>query len=175
MPRPRKWSSSADELLRREYATTSVALLAARLNRSEDSVKARARILGLTPEVTSREPDPSPAERFIMRLQIHGEKGEWGVVAELLAAWQRETGAEPQRTAESPIAELGLPTRLVNALDSRGFYTAADLRDVSDEELRAIPNLGPQAVTQIRTQLAVHGLIGQALAATAEQRDGRPS
>lgn len=166
MPRPRKWSSSADDLLRREYASTSISLLAARLNRSEDSVKARARILGLTPEVPAREPDPTPEQRLLTRLKIHAEKGEWGVVAELLAAWELSTGEEPQRTAESPIAELGLPTRLVNALDSRGFCTAADLRDVSDDELRAIPNLGPQAVTQIRTQLAVHGLIDQALAAT---------
>jgi uncharacterized protein len=65
-----------------------------------------------------------------------------------------------------PIEDLQLPVRTYNSLRREGIHTVRDLSARSEEELRTIPNLGPQSVSDIKLKLAERGL-GLASAGTA--------
>jgi carbon monoxide dehydrogenase subunit G len=69
-----------------------------------------------------------------------------------------------------PIEDLHLPVRAYNSLRREGIHTVGDLSARNEADLRAIANLGPQSVNEIKQKLAERGLglaSGEAAAATA--------
>jgi len=58
-----------------------------------------------------------------------------------------------------PIAELGLPNRVLAALEGAGLSTTADVLKLTDEELLAIRGLGAKSLEQVRAALMEKGLI----------------
>src|SRR5499426_3408173 len=71
-------------------------------------------------------------------------------------------GAEPTATGSGalplPIEDLQLPVRAFNSLRREGIHTIGDLSARNEADLLAIPNLGPQSVSEIRQKLAERGL-----------------
>ena len=71
--------------------------------------------------------------------------------------------AAPSRPAADatlalPVEELHLPVRAFNSLRSEGIHTVGDLSARTEEQLRAVPNLGPQTLKEIKQKLAERGL-----------------
>lgn len=54
--------------------------------------------------------------------------------------------------------ELGLPTRIANALKNGGYKTAADLVGASDKDLKKVKNLGGKSLGLIDSALEAKGL-----------------
>src|SRR5262245_15920892 len=71
-------------------------------------------------------------------------------------------GAEATATGSGalplPIEDLQLPVRAFNSLRREGIHTIGDLSARNEADLLAIPNLGPQSVTEIKQKLAERGL-----------------
>ncbi len=57
-----------------------------------------------------------------------------------------------------PVEDLQLPVRAFNSLRREGIHTVRDLTARSEVDLLAIPNLGPQSVSEIKQKLAGQGL-----------------
>jgi len=57
-----------------------------------------------------------------------------------------------------PVEDLQLPVRAFNSLRREGIHTVRDLSARSETDLLAIPNLGPQSVSEIKQKLADRGL-----------------
>jgi carbon monoxide dehydrogenase subunit G len=57
-----------------------------------------------------------------------------------------------------PVEDLQLPVRTFNSLRREGIHTVRDLSARSEADLLAIPNLGPQSVSEIQQKLAEQGL-----------------
>lgn len=78
-----------------------------------------------------------------------------------------ETTAVAEKVSE-PVAEvsfedLGLPTRVVNALDGAGIHTVQALLDKLDEgreQMLAIPGLGEKSLEEIESALRTQGFLG---------------
>ena len=66
-----------------------------------------------------------------------------------------------------PIEDLQLPVRAFNSLRREGIHTAGDLSARNEAELLAIPNLGPQSISEIKLKLAERGLALASPAAAA--------
>ncbi len=71
--------------------------------------------------------------------------------------------AAPSRPAADatlalPVEELHLPVRAFNSLRSEGIHTVGDLSARTEGQLRAVPNLGPQTLKEIKQKLAERGL-----------------
>jgi carbon monoxide dehydrogenase subunit G len=71
---------------------------------------------------------------------------------------QPEAAASPGGAPLFPIEDLQLPVRTFNSLRREGIHTVDDLSARSDADLLAIPNLGPQSVSEIKQKLAGQGL-----------------
>ncbi len=54
--------------------------------------------------------------------------------------------------------DLGLPTRVANALKNAGLNTAADLARATDKDLKNVKNLGEKSFGLIDEALSVKGL-----------------
>jgi len=72
-----------------------------------------------------------------------------------------------------PLAELGLSSRVLNALKSKGIDKVGQVLMIDPEELRTIRNFGPVSFLELREKLAEHGFLadGSAISA-ADQADG---
>jgi carbon monoxide dehydrogenase subunit G len=57
-----------------------------------------------------------------------------------------------------PVEDLNLPVRAFNSLRREGIHTVGDLAARTESDLRAITNLGPQSVKEIKRKLAERGL-----------------
>ena len=82
------------------------------------------------------------------------------------------SGPEPYRETQSelsedmpreeqlsfPVSELGLETRIANALEKMGVVTIGDLVTVSHEYFLSTPNLGKRALACVRRNLQFLGL-----------------
>lgn len=71
-----------------------------------------------------------------------------------------EIGASPAEggaEASVSIEELGLPTRIANALKAADFTTAASLAAASDKDLKQVKNLGEKSLSLIDKALAAKG------------------
>jgi carbon monoxide dehydrogenase subunit G len=89
-------------------------------------------------------------------------------------------GAGPQAAAQRPavlalpVEELHLPVRAFNSLRREGIHTVGDLAARSEAQLRAITNLGPASVREIKGKLAERGLaLAAAPKAGAAAPEGR--
>jgi carbon monoxide dehydrogenase subunit G len=67
-----------------------------------------------------------------------------------------------------PIEDLHLPVRAFNSLRREGIHTVGDLSTRNEADLRAIANLGPQSINEIKQKLAERGLQLGGAAAEAE-------
>jgi large subunit ribosomal protein L21 len=67
----------------------------------------------------------------------------------------KEVGAAPAASIE----ELGLPSRVLSALEGAGLSSVQDLVKAGDEELLAVRGLGPKALEQLRAALKEKGFI----------------
>jgi len=67
-------------------------------------------------------------------------------------------GAEPLLQLKRPISELELSVRSRKCLQRLGVQTLGELTVHSEAELLAIKNFGQTSLTEIKRQLAVHGL-----------------
>ncbi|MFH2085705.1 MAG: DNA-directed RNA polymerase subunit alpha [bacterium] len=75
---------------------------------------------------------------------------------------------EPKEVVDSNVAatisssvlvdDLGLPTRVANALKAAGYKTAAELAGASDKDLKTVKNLGGKSLGLIDEALATKGL-----------------
>jgi DNA-directed RNA polymerase alpha subunit len=54
--------------------------------------------------------------------------------------------------------DLGLPTRVANALKAAGYKTAAELATATDKDLKTVKNLGGKSLGLIDEALSVKGL-----------------
>ena len=64
---------------------------------------------------------------------------------------ERECPAGPEPVkAETPLAAVGLPVRMVNLLEDFDIRSVADLDDTTDTQLRRLPYLGTASVRMIR-------------------------
>lgn len=57
-----------------------------------------------------------------------------------------------------PIEQLGLSTRVINALKLASIGTAGQLTNVTEQQLHALERVGDSAVQEIKDRLAVNGL-----------------
>lgn len=53
-----------------------------------------------------------------------------------------------------PISEIGIPTQVVNKLETIGIYTVGDLKRTSDEEIRGIEGLDLSRIADVRLAVA---------------------
>lgn len=71
------------------------------------------------------------------------------------------TDGEGETTAKGGAApatdELGLPTRIANALKNGGYKTAAELVEATDKDLKNVKNLGGKSLSLIDDALAAKG------------------
>jgi small subunit ribosomal protein S16 len=68
----------------------------------------------------------------------------------------------PEPVAEVSFEDLGLSTRVVNALDGAGIHTVQGLRDKLDEgreQMLAIPGLGEKSLEEIEEALRTRGFL----------------
>ncbi len=70
-----------------------------------------------------------------------------------------ETQLEPSTHLSSTLVEdLGLPTRVANALKASGYKTAAELAKATDRDLKNVKNLGGKSLGLIDEALTAKGL-----------------
>lgn len=77
--------------------------------------------------------------------------------AEVAAALQRRTVAAPPMTAPDPgtslTANLGISAKAAAALMAHSITTVTAIAEMTDEELLAIPGIGPGTLRRIREAL----------------------
>jgi uncharacterized protein len=81
---------------------------------------------------------------------------------------QPGTAASVDGARQLPIEDLHLPVRAYNSLRREGIHTVGDLAARNEADLRAIANLGPQSINEIKQKLAEQGLGLASAAAVAE-------
>jgi carbon monoxide dehydrogenase subunit G len=99
------------------------------------------------------------------------EKFATNLAAQLAGAGQAEAAAGPAGPGDGPgtavsgngalslpIEDLQLPVRAYNSLRREGIHTVRDLSARNEADLRAIANLGPQSINEIKQKLAERGL-----------------
>jgi DNA-directed RNA polymerase alpha subunit len=62
----------------------------------------------------------------------------------------------PELPDDTPIREVGFPTRTKNALSAAGLKTVGEVREMSDEALLSLPNFGMASVAHLRETLGGH-------------------
>lgn len=61
----------------------------------------------------------------------------------------------PELTDDTPIEELGLTTRVRNALMHGGFKTVGEVREASDKTLLSLQDMGQTSVDYLRQSLGL--------------------
>lgn len=76
------------------------------------------------------------------------------------SSWSDEEKAAHERKAklDTPIAEMALPVRVVNALEDNNVLLAADLMTQSYESLMKMKNFGEKTLTEVQAALQELGL-----------------
>lgn len=69
-----------------------------------------------------------------------------------------DVNAEVSATASVSTDDLGLPTRVANALKTAGYKTATELSQASDKDLKTVKNLGGKSLGLIDEALSAKGL-----------------
>ncbi len=69
-----------------------------------------------------------------------------------------EEGVIPSSASSVMTDDLGLPTRVANALKAAGYKTAAELSTATDKDLKTVKNLGGKSLGLIDEALATKGL-----------------
>jgi len=72
-----------------------------------------------------------------------------------------------------PLSELGLSSRVLNSLKSKGIDKVGQVLMIDPEELRTIRNFGPVSFLELREKLAEHGFLADGLTISdGDQGDG---
>ena len=84
------------------------------------------------------------------------------ILVEYFSQVVNPTVADGDSTSTAPtssvsVEELGLPTRIANALKNGGYKTAAELAGASDKDLKNVKNLGGKSVDLIDEALEAKG------------------
>jgi DNA-directed RNA polymerase alpha subunit len=61
----------------------------------------------------------------------------------------------PELPDDTPIREVGFPTRTKNALFAAGLKTVGEVREMSDEALLSLPDFGKASVAYLRDTLGL--------------------
>lgn len=78
---------------------------------------------------------------------------------EVEQVWGEDEQQLPKEKEEKPkkrrvyLEELNLPTRVLNALRKSGVETVEDLKELEEEELSSIKNIGPKSIEMIEESL----------------------
>ncbi len=67
----------------------------------------------------------------------------------------------PEEIQNKPLSDLGLSSRVLNALKSRGIDRVGQVLMMDPEELRTIRNFGPRSFMELKAKLAEHGLLNE--------------
>jgi len=105
--------------------------------------------------------------------QEAGPTGSGGGPGTAAPGEQPGTAASVDGARQLPIEDLHLPVRAYNSLRREGIHTVGDLAARNEADLRAIANLGPQSVTEIKQKLAEQGLGLASAAAVPEPAAAR--
>jgi DNA-directed RNA polymerase subunit alpha len=103
------------------------------------------------------EPDDAlsmAAEVLVDHARVFAEFGQRGAVV--------DTTAGPiisEAIQNKPLTELGLSSRVLNALKSKGIDRVGQVLMMDPEELRTIRNFGPRSFLELREKLAEHGYL----------------
>ena len=89
---------------------------------------------------------------LVATLIIHAHAEQWGEVHRLLFDYDGERDA---LTLDSPLSASGISVRVVNTLEEAGLLTFRDVSNISLDAIRRVPNLGNEAVEEVRHWLAV--------------------
>lgn len=92
-----------------------------------------------------------------------------GPPPEIVATWTKADQERHlrERRRATPVAEMGLSVRVVNALEAIGVILAGALYDLSKEDVANVGNFGAKTVAEIAEALATLGLPRPDLAAAA--------
>lgn len=58
---------------------------------------------------------------------------------------------------EWPLAQIGIPVRTINTLETAGILTVRDFLNAPEDVLTAIPNCGVKTLAEVRDRLATLG------------------
>ena len=109
-------------------------------------------------------------DKIVMEIYTDGSQKPSAVLTEaakiLVSAFQQivdpqvsaPTDAISSGTSGVLVDDLGLPTRVANALKNSGYKTAVELAGASDRDLKNVKNLGGKSVGLIDEALATKGL-----------------
>ena len=87
------------------------------------------------------------------QIQIHASRAEWSACHAVI----RQARAEAAPLADPRLAELGeigLPTRLHNALEAAGWHTVAGVLPLTDADLLAVVDVGEIGLKTLDKALA---------------------
>lgn len=132
----------------------------------------RRKALKLFPAKRKTEPaqrlpprEPTPAELLASQIDVHVGKREFplararlGELEQIIVAAESIT---PEDAMKMTVAEIGLPLRTVNAIESLGAIYVRDLLQLRRKELMAIPQIGATAIADIYGRLESYGLAPQ--------------
>ena len=66
-----------------------------------------------------------------------------------------ELDPTPELPDDTPISDVKLPTRIQNALTAAGLKTVGEVREMSDENLRSLQDIGKGSVALLRETLGL--------------------
>ena len=78
--------------------------------------------------------------------------------AEAEPAAEAEAAGEEEAPERTPLAELGLPTRVLHNLQEEGIHTVEDLLALTKRDLKRVPGIGERSLEEIVEALAERGL-----------------
>jgi len=82
-----------------------------------------------------------------------GKGGQNVRLAAKLTGWKIDIKGGDEEKRGEEMRKLGLSTRIVNALAKAGITEVEKLKQMSEEELKAIKGIGPKAVEEIRERI----------------------
>ncbi len=116
------------------------------------------------------EPDDAlsmAAQVLVGHAQVFAGFGQHGVAG--------DTSAGPiisEALQNKPLADLGLSSRVLNALKSKGIERVGQVLMMDPEELRTIRNFGPRSFLELREKLAEHGFLSEGAVMSAGDDGG---
>lgn len=113
------------------------------------SVSQRGRVNGLSPQEKNFKPEEW-ADEIGRKISVALVKGNWNQARDILEYEERRKIRCIDDVYNVPIASLRLLQRVVNYLEDVRPNTLGGLIAMSEEDLRAIPNIGETIVNQIK-------------------------
>lgn len=102
-----------------------------------------------------------PADAFLKATQILDGYLHQIISPKKVESGKDKAGNKPQLgvVGNLSVEEIGLPTRIANALYKSGYETVEDLAKAKDEDLSKVRNLGAKSIKVIKAALSEKGVI----------------